>query len=126
MDHHCPWLDNCVGFLNLKPFLLFLFYVFALCFSQTIIMYKVALDRNLFYISYFQFLKLSGDHADLIHDMRHEDSDENIFQKFFHSKNSSIFTSRDSFLDSVAFYSVLAFAIYVLAILILVVYLTHI
>lgn len=31
MDHHCPWMNNCIGLYNQKAFVLFNFYAAVTC-----------------------------------------------------------------------------------------------
>ena len=52
MDHHCPWVDNCIGFYNKKFFIQLLCYFFlvSFCLCITYIPYSVDIIKLMYKI----------------------------------------------------------------------------
>jgi len=69
MDHHCPWTDNCVGYINIKPFMLFLFYAALLSLYGVLNVYHMAYRHELRYISLMNLLPTGA--MPLNHDVLH-------------------------------------------------------
>ena len=61
MDHHCPWINNCIGFWNRKFFILLLIYVLILCYFNIVTMFYAWFQSILWAMDVYYYSKQKND-----------------------------------------------------------------
>jgi hypothetical protein len=128
MDHHCPWTDNCVGYLNVKSFLLFLFYTSLLCLYFSIFMTSAAWRHGKDYISPVQLIPIFGQQRiqmEVLKSIQASSSSDQI-KTLSQIAIASPFSSWENFFDFSVYASVCYLGIYCLCIMCMVAYLIRI
>ena len=66
MDHHCPWINNCIGFWNRKFFILLLIYVLLVTYFVAITMSFAWIESIQWSLDTYYFSKASKNQEKLI------------------------------------------------------------
>jgi palmitoyltransferase len=57
MDHHCPWINNCIGFWNRKFFILLLIYVLIMTYFVILTMSEAFIDSVFWAVDVYYYSK---------------------------------------------------------------------